>query len=146
MTTRAIARSERSGVPMALVFLDLDFFKTLNERFGHQGGDDALKEFARRLQTCVRGTDLVARIAGDEFVLILEVLEDPAGATAVARKVIEAMRLPFELRGGAAQLSCSIGVALRQPGETDPEALLHRADQALYDAKAKGRNCISETS
>ncbi len=135
----AIARSERTGQPLALIFLDLDDFKSVNDTLGHQGGDLALQEFARRLTDSVRPTDTVARLAGDEFVVIIEMLNDASGAAVVATKIAAAMQVPFVIFGQQRQFSASMGVAVRGRGETDAEALLRRADTALYAAKAAGR-------
>jgi diguanylate cyclase (GGDEF)-like protein/PAS domain S-box-containing protein len=132
----AIARCERDGHPLALVFLDLDRFKPINDRFGHHAGDLVLQEFARRLSRSVRATDTVARLAGDEFVIVLDLLHEPADAAAVAEKIAAAMREPFRILGQDLVVSTSMGIAVRRPGETDPEALLRRADAALYRAKA----------
>jgi len=135
----AIARSERSGETMALLFIDMDRFKAVNDTLGHRGGDLVLQEFARRLKACVRQTDTVARLAGDEFVIVLEMLHADSEATVVAEKIIREMRPAFVVMGRTPQLSASIGIAVRQSGETDGEALLRRADTALYAAKAAGR-------
>ncbi len=136
----AIARSARGGQPMAVMFLDLDHLKDINDRFGHQGGDLALQEFARRLERCVRDTDTVARLAGDEFVIILEALHAPAGVEIVATKLLAAMTAPFAIAGAACALSTSIGIAVRRDDEIDGEVLLKRADAALYAAKGAGRS------
>lgn len=138
----AIARSERSGTSLALVFLDLDDFKSINDTFGHQGGDLALQEFARRLIRSVRSTDTVARLAGDEFVVVLELLKHADEAAVVAAKIIAAMATPFQLFDEQHVFSTSMGIAVRRRGETDGEALLRRADTALYQAKALGRGCF----
>jgi diguanylate cyclase (GGDEF)-like protein/PAS domain S-box-containing protein len=135
----AFARSERSGAPMALMFLDLDHFKRINDTFGHEGGDAVLVEFARRLVASTRQTDTVARIAGDEFVIILEGLHDAAEAETVARKILAAMRPPLAFAGRSIAFSATLGVAVRRAGETDGDALLKRADDALYAAKREGR-------
>jgi diguanylate cyclase (GGDEF)-like protein len=124
---------------MALVFLDLDRLKEINDRFGHQGGDLALQEFARRIQRCVRDSDMVARLAGDEFVIVLESLHAPEGVAVVANKLVAALASAFDIDGVACPLSASIGIAVRRDDEFDGEALLHRADGALYDAKTAGR-------
>ncbi|MGQ0799346.1 MAG: diguanylate cyclase domain-containing protein [Pseudomarimonas sp.] len=135
----AIARSERYGQPMALLFIDMDEFKAVNDRLGHEGGDLVLQEFARRLLACVRQTDTVARLAGDEFVVLLEMLHNADEARLVATKIVVAMTAEFPILGQRIALSASIGVAGRAAGELDGESLLRRADSALYAAKAAGR-------
>jgi len=135
----AIARSERYGQPMALLFIDMDEFKSVNDQLGHEGGDLVLQEFARRLVACVRQTDTVARLAGDEFVVLLEMLHNADEARLVATKIVVAMTTEFSILGQPTVLSASIGVAVRAAGELDGESLLRRADGALYAAKAAGR-------
>ena len=136
----AMARSRRSGQPMALMFLDIDHFKAINDTLGHHGGDAVLREFALRLSSSVRATDTVARLAGDEFVIILEGLHLADESATVAKKIIAAMTGAFDVLGHQRQVSTSIGIAIGHGDETDGEALLRRADDALYDAKAAGRN------
>ena len=138
----AIARSERSGRSMVLIFLDLDDFKSINDTFGHQGGDLALQEFAKRLTRSVRSTDTVARLAGDEFVVILELIKHVGETDTAAAKIVVAMEAPFKIFDQQRVFSTSMGIAVRRPGETDGEALLRRADTALYKAKASGRGCF----
>jgi diguanylate cyclase (GGDEF)-like protein/PAS domain S-box-containing protein len=135
----AIARCERTGQPMALMFMDLDHFKQINDTFGHKVGDLVLQEFARRIGASVRRTDTVARLAGDEFVIILEPLAALDDAAGVARKIIGAMQEPFDIDGHSHRVSASIGIAVRAHGETDGEVLLRRADAALYAVKAERR-------
>lgn len=135
----AFARSKRSGAMIACLFLDIDHFKSINDTLGHAAGDEALREFGRRLQTCVRSTDLVARLAGDEFVVALEELRDSALAMSVAEKIIEAMRPPFRVGSTQISVSTSIGLALSTDREEGTDSLLKRADQALYRAKRDGR-------
>lgn len=135
----AIARSERNDDTLAVMFLDIDRFKGINDTLGHAAGDAVLREFARRLTQCVRQTDTVTRLAGDEFVIVLEGIRDPTEVPGVADKIIAAMVLAFELEGQMRVLSTSIGVVIRERGELDGEALLRRADEALYAAKAAGR-------
>ncbi|HET9482980.1 MAG TPA: sensor domain-containing diguanylate cyclase [Xanthomonadales bacterium] len=137
----AIARSERSGVAMALAYLDLDRFKAINDTWGHPDGDLVLAEFARRVQACVRATDMVARLAGDEFVIVFEGVTHPEELAHVGDKLLLAMRPPIALRATRLTVSASIGIALRRPGEVDAELLQRRADAALYRAKAAGRGC-----
>ncbi|MEC5216892.1 diguanylate cyclase (GGDEF)-like protein/PAS domain S-box-containing protein [Actimicrobium sp. GrIS 1.19] len=136
----AMARSRRSKQVMALMFLDIDHFKSINDTLGHQGGDEVLREFGRRLLASVRKTDTVSRLAGDEFVIILEGLHLPEESATVAAKIIDAMATDFDILGIRRKVSTSIGIALGHDNENDGAALLRRADEALYEAKAAGRN------
>jgi diguanylate cyclase (GGDEF)-like protein len=128
---------------MALMFLDIDRFKTINDTFGHALGDAVLVEYARRLMASVRGTDKVARLAGDEFVLVLENLSGPHAAATVAEKIVERIgTLPFVVEGQTIAVTTSIGIAFHRAADTSASAeeLLARADAALYNSKAAGRN------
>lgn len=138
----ALSRSERSGESVALMFMDIDRFKTINDSFGHAVGDAVLKEFARRLVDSVRQTDTVARLAGDEFVVILEGLHSAEEPQFVARKIIAQMGRPFELDGLQLAVTTSVGIAFHdaEGPMTTPSKLLVRADQALYASKEGGRN------
>lgn len=134
----ALKRVQRHGTPIALLCLDLDRFKAINDGHGHAAGDAVLQAFARRLSDCVRETDLVARLGGDEFTILLEDVPR-GGAEAVARKVIAAMADPVDAAGRRLQVATSIGVACTdQPA--DAATLMARADAALYAAKHAGRN------
>ena len=136
---QAMARAAR-GQPMALLFLDIDYFKSVNDSLGHEAGDTLLQVFAERMQQTVRMSDTVARLSGDEFTIILEALHDLGDAKMLAHKLVEALRQPLALAGQTVQVSVSIGVALCRPGESDDAALLRRADAALYEAKRRGRD------
>ena len=136
----AIARSRRSKKPMALMFLDIDYFKSINDSIGHHGGDVVLQQFARRLLQSVRKTDTVSRLAGDEFTIILEGLQNEDETRVVAGKIVEAMREVFTIGDETRSVTTSIGIAVRRPDEVSAEALLRRADEALYLAKSAGRN------
>lgn len=136
----AMARSRRSGHAMALMFLDIDHFKSINDTLGHHSGDEVLCEFARRLLHSVRQTDTVSRLAGDEFVIILEGLQLPEESSKVAAKIIAAMSTDFDVLGVPRKVSTSIGIAVGKINDNDGSALLRRADEALYAAKAAGRN------
>jgi diguanylate cyclase (GGDEF)-like protein/PAS domain S-box-containing protein len=137
----AIRRSRRSGSRLALLYLDIDCFKEINDSLGHHGGDEALQEFARRLSACVRATDTVARLAGDEFVILLEGLHAAGEAALVADKILAAMRPAFPIGGADRAVSTSIGIAVSEPGDgAEAERLLKTADDALYAAKRAGRN------
>jgi diguanylate cyclase (GGDEF)-like protein len=140
---QAMARTRRAGKPMALFFLDIDRFKQINDTFGHAAGDDVLRVFAQRLRGCVRETDTVARLAGDEFTMILEGLGGAHDAETVARKVLESVRPPVALADREVTIASSIGIVLyaREDGrEMTADALLELADKALYSAKSGGRN------
>jgi len=134
----AMARRHRRNV--ALMYIDLDWFKNVNDSLGHAAGDGLLAEAAKRMEKCVRDADTVARFGGDEFALILSDLNDPGEAEEVARRVNKALAEPFELPEGTANVSGSIGIAIF-PGDGADELLLKKsADKALYVAKAAGRN------
>lgn len=139
---QAIARSRQSGQPMAVLFMDIDHFKQVNDTHGHDAGDSLLVEFANRLRTSLRHTDLVARLAGDEFVVVLEHLTHPRQAEQIAQKILEAMAAPCPVGAGVQPISTSIGVAFLPAEEIDALAFIDRADQALYEAKAAGRNRV----
>jgi diguanylate cyclase (GGDEF)-like protein/PAS domain S-box-containing protein len=131
---QALARAERAGGPIGLLFLDLDNFKHVNDAHGHATGDEVLRELGSRLQAAVRPSDTVARLGGDEFVVLCEQV-DRASAIALGERLQEAIRLPVTVGGAVHELSASIGIAL---GETDPDLLLSNADAALYRAKGRG--------
>jgi diguanylate cyclase (GGDEF)-like protein/PAS domain S-box-containing protein len=137
----AIGRARRNRQPMALAYLDVDNFKAVNDSMGHGGGDTVLKEFASRLVGNVRATDTVARLAGDEFVVIFEQVNDPEEAGRLAAKIVEAIRPSFMVAGRPLAVSTSIGVALHLCGDQSPAELVARADGALYAAKRRGRDC-----
>lgn len=139
----ALARRHRTGASLACLYLDIDRFKDVNDTLGHSGGDQALVEFGRRLLLCVRETDVVARLAGDEFVILLEGLSQPAEAERVAKKIIECMEIPFNIDGANWRLTTSIGVVVANTMTDDPSSLLRSADEALYAAKRAGRNRAS---
>jgi diguanylate cyclase (GGDEF)-like protein/PAS domain S-box-containing protein len=139
-TKHAITRLERSGGQLAVLFIDLDDFKTVNDSLGHSVGDTLLIALGERLASCVRSGDTAARLGGDEFAVLIEELEDPADAEEVARRVITAFDQPFTI--GTDQLSptASVGITYGS-SSTTPEELLRNADLAMYTAKADGKNC-----
>ena len=139
----AIARSRRENRPMALMILDVDHFKEINDVHGHAGGDAVLKEIARRLLDCVRTTDMVARLAGDEFVIILEGLRNHTEAELVARKIGVGLKPAFSLGTRSIGVSCSIGVAFVDRDAVSGTDLIAKADAALYDAKRAGRDTFA---
>jgi diguanylate cyclase (GGDEF)-like protein/PAS domain S-box-containing protein len=147
--SRAMLRTRRSSELMAVLYLDVDKFKGVNDTLGHAAGDLLLKEFTRRLTACVRITDTVARFGGDEFAAIVEGLGGRADGLQIAGKIVEAMRAPFTLDGATASVSTSVGIAFHDGTAHSAAAdLLEAADEALYDAKAGGRNryCVAPDS
>ena len=144
---QALVASERSGREGALLFIDLDNFKTLNDTLGHDKGDLLLQQVAQRLTLCVREGDTVARLGGDEFVVMLEDLsalphEAATQAKAVGEKIIEALNRTYLLAGHVYRSTPSIGVSLFNQRQNSLEELLKRADLAMYEAKAAGRNTL----
>lgn len=145
MLPQAIARSARNGTAMALFFLDLDDFKAVNDVWGHEAGDSLLQEIGRRLSDCVRKTDAVARLAGDEFTVILEGLSVGGrdDATGIANKLLASIREPVKIGTQSVQVSASIGIAFHLPGmDVVPDQLLNDADTAMYEAKRAGKSTI----
>ncbi|HQZ31939.1 MAG TPA: EAL domain-containing protein [Arenimonas sp.] len=136
----AIAAARRDGKPLALLFLDLDRFKFVNDTQGHEAGDRLLQEVAGRLRACVRGTDTVGRLGGDEFLVLLREVARPEDAAIVARKIIAAVGEPVDIGGLDANVGCSIGIALLGGNEGNLDSLLRAADTAMYAAKDAGRN------
>ena len=136
----ALSRCRRSGHPLAVMFIDLDHFKTINDTLGHTAGDELLLEMARRLQACVREDDMVARLGGDEFTIVLSDLREAEDALAVAQKILASIEEPLAISGMAIYVTASIGIAVYPTDGTDPETLLKNADTALYRAKDAGRN------
>ena len=140
----AMERSARSGKPCALLFLDMDGFKTVNDTHGHEEGDELLRQFGSRIAEAVRRTDTVARLAGDEFVVILENLAHLGDAEDKAQSLLASLRQPYVLKNATVSVGASVGVALHLPGDAaDLEAWLARADQAMYVAKRSGKNAVS---
>jgi diguanylate cyclase (GGDEF)-like protein/PAS domain S-box-containing protein len=137
---QALAQAKRSGWRLALMFLDLDKFKDINDTLGHHVGDMLLKAVARRLQRCVRETDTVARLGGDEFAVILTNLVDPEGAGTVADTIIAGIAEPFGLDDHEILTSTSIGITLYPDDATEADQLLKNADLAMFRSKAEGRN------
>lgn len=141
--TKALAQAGRHDRSMAVMFLDLDKFKQINDTLGHDAGDELLKEVATRLIRCVRSGDTVARQGGDEFVIILSEISDPRDAEVVAQKVVDALAEPVSLLGQIRHTSTSIGISVFPvSGTDDVQELMKKADIAMYEAKKAGRNCF----
>ncbi len=140
LITAALSRARRSGQIVGLLFVDLDGFKTINDTLGHGAGDEVLKAAADRMKSAVRAGDVVARLGGDEFVVLLEPIDADASALGVADRLVEAVSQPIRLDSGRlVRVGASIGVAISQDANIDPEALLHEADIAVYRAKGAGK-------
>lgn len=138
---QAMSQARRERGRLALLFLDLDKFKPVNDAFGHQAGDELLQAVAQRLQACVRESDTVARLGGDEFVLLLPSIEAAQDAMAVAEKIHQAFGKPFALSAGrSVTISFSTGIAVYPEHASDEMALMRHADEAMYQAKAAGRD------
>jgi diguanylate cyclase (GGDEF)-like protein len=135
-----LTRARRARARVGVMFLDLDHFKDVNDSLGHRVGDGLLKELARRIRGALRQSDVLARISGDEFVVVLEDLPDDAAPDHVARKILEEVRRPFHVEGNEIHVSGSLGLALYPEDGNDPETLLKNADAAMYHAKELGRN------
>ena len=135
-----VKKSHRAGLKMALMFIDLDHFKEVNDTLGHDKGDILLQEAALRLTSCVRETDIVARLGGDEFTVLLGDLEDLGAVDRVADAIILKIAEPYQLEHDTAYISASIGITLYPEDAEDTEGLLKCADQAMYESKHLGRN------
>jgi diguanylate cyclase (GGDEF)-like protein/PAS domain S-box-containing protein len=139
---QCIVRYQRSETPLALLFIDLDGFKHVNDRFGHAEGDEVLCEVARRLLTVVRGSDVVARIGGDEFVVLLEGDASKIAVEQLSERIQRSLDAPCRFANGSAQIGASIGVALCPPGFADAVELMRAADAAMYEAKRAGKGRV----
>ena len=138
----AIAAHRRTANTLAVLYVDLDGFKEINDTYGHQAGDRVLVEVANRLRDCLRTSDTVARLGGDEFAILAEQITDPAHARTVAAHVVQALQPPFDVDGRQARLTASVGLTTHCPrtAVAGVQEILFRADQAMYDAKAAGKD------
>ena len=135
-----MAKSRRAETPLALLLIDLDEFKEINDTLGHDVGDTLLQEAARRLRSCVRDADTVARLGGDEFTVLLADLSDRTHLEDIAQKIIGRLAEPYQLGNELAYVSASIGITLHPGDANDIDTLMKHADQAMYAAKRQGRN------
>ncbi len=138
--SQALAQVPRHERLVALLFIDLDRFKNVNDALGHEIGDLLLQAIARRLTGCVRESDTVARLGGDEFVVMLTEITRPADATVIAQKLVDALNRPFEIEDRVLTVDASIGISLYPKDAVDAKTLLKNADTAMYQAKHRGRN------
>jgi diguanylate cyclase (GGDEF)-like protein len=149
---QAIARAQRHGDGVAVIFLDVDRFKRVNDSLGHAAGDELLRVIARRLSQALRGSDSISRAAdelgslsrqgGDEFIAVLPEIRDPLAVAAVARRIVEELGEPIPLQGQELHVTVSAGIALYPHDGDTPEELIKNADAAMYDAKSSGRDAV----
>jgi diguanylate cyclase (GGDEF)-like protein/PAS domain S-box-containing protein len=138
--SQAFAAAQRGANPFAILYLDLDKFKPVNDTFGHPAGDLLLQNVAKRLKACTRETDLVARLGGDEFAILQGEMREPANAGTLAAKIQNALALSFSINGNEVDISVSIGISAYVPDIAGADAMLVQADLALYRSKDEGRN------
>ncbi len=132
-------RARRSGEEVALLFVDLDYFKRVNDQLGHAAGDEVLRTTAERMKSVLRAGDVVGRQGGDEFVVLIDPVPSPAELMDIAERLVTIVSAPILTAAGKAQVGASVGIALARDGQTDPEQLLQDADLAAYRAKSNGR-------
>jgi diguanylate cyclase (GGDEF)-like protein len=137
--SQTLAHAGRHRESLAVLCVDLDHFKAVNDTLGHPVGDALLRAVAHRLRACVRGEDTVSRLGGDEFAVVQVGIGQPEGAGALARRLVEALGTPFEIDGHQLTVGTSVGIALAPSDGATPDELLKKADMALYRAKADGR-------
>jgi diguanylate cyclase (GGDEF)-like protein len=138
-----LERVATNGGGLAVLFLDLDRFKDVNDTYGHQAGDELIKVAAKRLEAMLRDSDTLARFGGDEFAVIQPSVTTPSDAETLARRILDTLTTPFEIADAQIQVGVSIGIALAPQHGTDRESLMRLADTALYQAKSEGRNRYS---
>jgi diguanylate cyclase (GGDEF)-like protein len=139
---QTLIKAERNRTRFAVMFVDLDKFKEINDTFGHAVGDEVLKIAAARMQDCIRHADTLARLAGDEFTILLEDLNSPSDAARIAQKIIDYFADPFLVGGREMSMSCSLGIGIYPQDGTTVDDLLFSADTAMYQAKDQGRNAF----
>jgi diguanylate cyclase (GGDEF)-like protein len=135
----ALAHADREGQSVAVLFLDLDNFKVVNDSFGHEAGDTVLVAVAQRLRACLRASDTVARLGGDEFTLLVEEDVDEPAVERLAARIADALRAPVRVADRDLVVSASIGIALSTPRQSRAPTLLRKADTAMYQAKTAGK-------
>ena len=138
--SQSIIRARRNGQMVGLLFLDIDYFKDVNDTLGHEVGDRLLQQLAIRLRDCARAEDTVARLSGDEFTMILPEMQAPTDAAIVANRIMEALQSPLVAGGHELYMSASLGICVWPTDGEDPGTLIRNADIAMYRAKAQGRN------
>jgi diguanylate cyclase (GGDEF)-like protein len=135
-----LAMAQRNTKRLAVLFLDLDGFKAVNDKLGHDAGDLLLQGVSKRLKGTIRASDMVARVGGDEFIIVLNVIQTDEDAALAANKIIMALSEPFDINGQRCHVGGSIGISLFPDNSKDPETLIKQADNAMYLAKQSGKN------
>jgi diguanylate cyclase (GGDEF)-like protein/PAS domain S-box-containing protein len=139
---QALLQAKRTGKTMALLYLDIDDFKVINDTMGHDIGDGFLQSFADRIRGCLREVDMFARMGGDEFTILLPMMDSESHVETVANRIFQSIEEPYELDGHRFHSSISMGIALYPTDGEDSNALLKKVDTALYQVKGKGRNAF----
>lgn len=137
---QAIGYANRTNLPFAVLFLDVDHYKQVNDTFGHNLGDVLLRDVAVRLQDCIRENDVVVRVGGDEFVLLVTTLQHKRDVIPVAEKIVSRLSEAFNCDSQVLKITVSVGISFYHLGDESPETLLKQADEAMYAAKRRGRN------
>ena len=140
--SHSLARAKRTGEAVALLFIDLDGFKRVNDVYGHGAGDEVLKVVASRLRNVIREVDFIARIGGDEFVILMDINVAPGSSNALSERIFAWLSTPCQFTGGEAHIGASIGVAMHPPASNLAEDLIRQADAAMYEAKTSGKGCV----
>lgn len=138
--TQVITKAKRNKTKFALLFIDLDHFKEINDTYGHEAGDAVLVEVARRLKNCVRASDTVSRLSGDEFLIILEDFDSKESVSVIAKLLVDALQVPIRFQEKELIVTCSIGISIYPNDSEDGETLVKYADRAMYNAKNIGKN------
>jgi diguanylate cyclase (GGDEF)-like protein len=136
----ALAKTQRCGTPLAILFIDLDGFKEINDRLGHDAGDSLLTAFAQRLKDCLRQSDTAARLGGDEFVVLIDDFSEPSIPAIVAQRILVVTAKPFPVATRECNVSASIGISLYPNAGGNIDTLIKSADSAMYRAKQAGKN------
>lgn len=139
----SLNKSKINSESVALIFLDMDDFKVINDSLGHETGDEVLKVIAKRISSCLRANDTAARLGGDEFTVLIENIRSTEQVIAIANRLLFTLKDPIVISGRNLYVNCSMGIAISNPQESDSEELLHKADQAMYEAKNHGKSCYT---
>jgi diguanylate cyclase (GGDEF)-like protein/PAS domain S-box-containing protein len=141
--TQNLSLAKRQKSSLGIMFVDLDDFKRINDNYGHAHGDAVLQETAKRMSACIRESDVIGRIGGDEFLILLADIDSEEGAIIAAKKIQKCLELPFSIENKSEQLSCSIGIAIFPHHGTSEAEIAKNADTAMYEIKSKGKNGVA---